>query len=155
MHLHATRKIRRRTPVYDHAGELIGYADRDKALELLKNPFVVAGGTTKVIKSFTFAVDVADTTSGARSRGTVPLGTPRKEGRSFSFDFIRTHWRIEFERVMRECGAVDRVLPIVRKWPVYIEQSNVPVIPLTARKPAAVVIPFPVRTDVQEFRQAA
>jgi len=148
------RKIRRNVQLLDHAGNKQDVISAEHALFLLTKG-AIGGGTEKIIKSVMFAIDHADTTSGARSRGTTPLGTPRREGRAFSFDYIPEHRRVDFEQVIREAGAVDRVLPMVAKFAHYIEVSTVPCIPLVPVKRTAVVIPFPVRKQVQEFRKAA
>ena len=131
------RKIRRRTPVYDHAGVLLYEADRAKALELLENPNINVGGTARVINSFRFAgPDPAGI--GGKARGSTPIGKAHKNetyfnpAGVFTFDFIPSHLRPEFERVLRDRGAVAVLHPSPRKFPMEIVASSVPSLPLAA-----------------------
>ena len=159
MLLNETRRLQRRTPVYDHAGEFLFYASREKAQSLLENPHVNAGGTVKTVTSFRYSVDFADSSVNARSGRSTPAGLPHRSetyynpAGVFTFDWIRPNMRVEFERVVRGAGAVTLRVPVERKFRVHIDECNVPGLPLVARSRAK-VIEFPRRPD-QAYREAA
>lgn len=83
----------RQTPVYDHAGELLYRASREKAQELLKQPDIEVRRNKHRIVAFQYrGPDPALMMGGSRHRR--PIGTPHRN---------ESYWNV------RNCWHLDRI----------------------------------------------
>ena len=86
------RKVSRRTPVYDHADQLLFLADREKAIQLMQQPQVETIGTVTRVKGLRFRGPDPALLSLAGSRARRPVGTPH---RNESYWNVRGVWHID------------------------------------------------------------
>jgi hypothetical protein len=108
------RKIAKRTPVLDHADEVLYYADRAKVEELIGKPGVEVIGTTTRIKGLRYVgPDPALSLLSGSSRRPGVEKPHRREtywnpAGVLTFNFLSIKLRPEFNRVLESCVVHER-----------------------------------------------
>ncbi len=102
----AGRKISSKTPVYDHAGELQGYADESVARRLIESPHYIAGGTRRRIRCFrAIGPDPAYMTSGSGPRPGIEKAHRRETYSNpagvLTFNYLPKSLEPDFRRVLQ------------------------------------------------------
>ena len=108
-----TRRISASTPLYDHAGELLGQCGREKTHEMMSRPDVLVIASKKRILGLRFlGPDPAHLLSGSRHRR--PAGTPHQQENYWNprgvwhIDRIPEKWKVHFMGVVEDCSAAEQ-----------------------------------------------